>query len=204
MISMEHLDLKNAIISILSGGLTIFLLFLKSRIFNYYNTIFNKQPDKDPVVEALNISKLIRDTLKRLMQDWKANRAIIVQFHNGGHFYTGAAMQKLSTPYEEQSPGVFPIHRILQNVPITTCMYIKDIIEGNHLVSDVEDIKDIITKTFYTEFGVKSAIGVPIHQGNKVIGAVILHYTECKNKFKPSDINLLAEQCVNLHSLIVP
>lgn len=197
---METIDLKDAVISVVSSTLAIGLLLLKNKLIKFYEKTYNKE--KDPVVAALNISKLIRDTLKKLMECWHANRAIIVQFHNGGHFYTGASMQKLSVTYEEHTPGMLPLYRILQNVPLTTCMYIKDVVDENYVISDTDEVKDIISKTFYHEFGVKSVIGVPIYKGERVIGAVILQYIDKKMKFKDSDLALLSDQCMNFHTLL--
>ncbi|NBP17004.1 GAF domain-containing protein [bacterium] len=197
---MDSFNLKDVIISVVSGLVGIFMIVARSYIVHYFEKLF--KGDLDPVVKTLNVTKLLRDSLDRLMTDWGANRAIIIQFHNGGRFYNGTSMQKMSVTHEEHTPGVFPIYRVLQNVPITTCPYIKEIIDKTYAVDDAEDVGDIIANTFYYEFGIKSAIGVPLYSDTKVVGVLILQYTERKIKFKQGDIDQLTKQCSNFYSLL--
>lgn len=198
---MEHIDLNNIVISIISGLVGVAVVVLKQQLVNYITKFF--KGELDPVVETLNVSRLIRDTLNQLLEDWGANRVFIAQFHNGGKFYTGQSMQKLSVVYEEHTPGTYPMIRVMQNVPLSTCLYVKDIIDNKYAIDDVSEITDIVSKTFYFEFGVKSAIGLPLYSGERVIGVLILHYTDKKIKFKPTDLALLRDQCKSLNSLLV-
>ncbi|NBP02357.1 MAG: GAF domain-containing protein [Proteobacteria bacterium] len=195
-----HIDLQNTITAVVAGLAGIFAIATRNYFASHLEKFF--KGELDPVVATLNTTKLVRDSLHRLMNEWNANRAFIVQFHNGGHFYNGSSMQKMSVTYEEHAPGVFPIFRTLQNIPITTCGYTKDIIDMTYMVEDIENVTDIIAQTFYYEFGIRSAIGVPILSGGKVIGAVILHYTDKKAKFVKGDLDLLSAQCGGFHTLL--
>lgn len=197
---MEGFSIKDAVLTISSGVVTLFILSFKGYVVKSIADIFGP---KDPVITSLNNSKIVRETIKQLLQEWGANRVYILQFHNGGHFYTGATMQKFSVTYEEQTSGIIPICTTKQNVPLTVNTYIKDIIEGNYKISDTEEVNDIISRTFYNEFHIKAAIGVPIFKDNKVIGAIILNYTDGTHQFEEHDLELLSVQCANLHTLLL-
>jgi 2-C-methyl-D-erythritol 4-phosphate cytidylyltransferase len=74
---------------------------------------FRKNQDKkkekksrEKLVEQIQRDELIHFTLKELRRKYITDRVYIIQFHNGGTFYTQTPMQKASVTYERCSDGL--------------------------------------------------------------------------------------------------
>jgi len=193
-------DLRTSVIGFISGLLGVFLIFVKKILNNLSDKIFTK---RDAVVETLNVGKLIKDCLTNLLVDWDAGRAFIVQFHNGGSFFTGGSMQKFSITHEEIAPGVNPMHKVLQNIIITNASWIGDVLDGTFVVPSVKKLQDVTTRTFFEEFGVESVIGIPLKKDNKVVGILMLQFILKQPKLDDACLVKLADQCKNIPSLLL-
>ena len=51
-----------------------------------------------------------------------ADRVSVFSFHNGGEYYSGKSMQKLSCSYEVVTPGVSRTQLDMQNIPVSACL----------------------------------------------------------------------------------
>lgn len=198
---LDHLDpdFKTSLIGFVSGLLGALVIFIKKILDKIADRLFEK---KDQVVETLNVGKLVKDSLESLREEWHADRALIIQFHNGAHFFTGGSMQKFSVTYEEITPGTAPLYKVLQNIPLTNAMWLNDMITGN-AIPNVEKMTDVLSRTFFEEFGVKCVIGAPLKNADKVIGVVMLQFTEKPCKFDEGVSQKLADQCKNIPPLLI-
>lgn len=198
---LDHLDpdFKTSLIGFVSGLLGTLVIFIKKILDKLADKIFEK---KDEIVETLNVGKLVKDSLESLREEWGADRALLIQFHNGGHFFVGGSMQKFSVTYEEITPGHAPLYKVLQNIPLTNAMWLTEMI-GGIAIPNVEKMTDVISRTFFEEFGVKCAIGAPLKHADKVIGIVMLQYIEKSCKFEDNVSQKLAEQCKNIPPLLI-
>jgi hypothetical protein len=69
----------------------------------YFRKTQDKNKEKksrEKLVEQIQRDELIHFTLKELRRKYITDRVYIIQFHNGGTFYTQAPMQKASVTYE--------------------------------------------------------------------------------------------------------
>ena len=110
-------------------------------------------------------------------------------------------MQKLTITHEEISPGITPLNNVIKNVPLTRALWIGDIIKGD-IVSNVEHVKDVISRTFFDEFGIKSVIGCPLKLNEKVIGMVLLQWVNDVGVFADDSVAKLTEQCKSMATLL--
>ena len=193
-------DLRTSVIGFISGLLGVFLVFIKKILNNLSDKLFVK---RDAVVETLSVGKLIEDCLTNLLIDWDAGRACIVQFHNGGSFFTGGSMQEFSITHEEIAPGVNPMHKVLQNIIITNASWIGDVLDGKFVVPNVKKLQDVTTRTFFEEFGVESVIGIPLKKDGKVVGVLMLQFILKQPKLDENCLTQLADQCKNIPSLLL-
>ena len=191
-------DLKTSIIGFVSGLLGTFVIFIKKILDKVADRLFEP---KDKILEVLNLGKLIKDSLESLRVEWDADRASIVQFHNGGYFSNGESMQKLTITHEEIGPGVNPLCNIIKNIPLTNALWVGNLIQGE-CIDKVENIQDVISRTFLEEFGVKSIIGCPLKKNDKVIGMVMLHWTNHTATFDDGSYKKLTEQCKSIPILL--
>jgi len=193
-------DVRTSLIGFISGLLGTLVIFIKKILDKVADKLFEP---KDKIIETLNVGKLVKDSLHNLRNQWEADRAIVIQFHNGGHFFIGGSMQKFSVTYEDISPGIAPLYKVLQNIPLTNAMWITDMVQGNCIISNSEKVSDVISKTFLDEFGIRCVLGAPLKYNDKVIGVLMLHFTEKPCHFKEDAASKLLDQCKNIPPLLV-
>ena len=191
-------DVRTSVIGFISGLLGALVFFIKKILDKVADKLFEP---KDQVLEILNVGKLVKDSLESLRTEWNADRASIVQFHNGGYFSSGESMQKLTITHEEIGPGVYPLCNVLKNVSLTSALWVADILEGK-AISNVEEIQDVISRTFLEEFGIKSIIGCPLKKNDKLVGMVMLHWTNTHATFSGESAKTLADQCKSIPTLL--
>jgi len=191
-------DVRTSVIGFISGLFGALVFFIKKILDKVADKLFEP---KDQVLEILNVGKLVKDSLESLRTEWGADRASIVQFHNGGYFSSGESMQKLTITHEEIGPGVYPLCNVLKNVSLTSALWVADIIEGK-AIAKVDDIQDVISRTFLEEFGIRSIIGCPLKKNDKLVGIVMLHWTNSQAKFNAESSKTLAEQCKSIPTLL--
>lgn len=191
-------DIRTSLIGFISGILGAVVIFIKKILDIIADKLFES---KDKVIETLNAGKLVKDSLESLRVQWGADRASIIQFHNGGFFSNGESMQKFTITHEEISPGVNPLYNVLKNIPLTSALWIGDIINGG-VIAKVTDMQDVISRTFFDEFGIKSIIGCPLKRNEKVIGMVLLQWVNNVGTFNDQSVKKLAEQCKSIPVLL--
>lgn len=81
-----------------------------------------KEKEKCPVEEAVGQDAELIGKIGELLDLSGADRACIYQFHNGGEYYTGRSMQKLSMTYEAVKPGISHLQIERQNIPVSACI----------------------------------------------------------------------------------
>ena len=83
--------------------------------FKYY--LDRKKHGSDCVVKrAINDIDEMTYLLDEIKDEIKADRVSIMSFHNGGEYYSGKSMQKISCSYEVVSPGISRSILDLQNI----------------------------------------------------------------------------------------
>lgn len=72
--------------------------------------------------------------LEEIKDEVKADRISVFCFHNGGEYYSGRSMQKMSCAYEVVSPGVSRTQMTSMNIPVSACLStINKLIENREL-----------------------------------------------------------------------
>jgi hypothetical protein len=119
--------------------------------------------------------ELIHFTLKELRRKYVTDRVYIIQFHNGGTFYTQSPMQKASVTYERCSDGLERISDRFQNVLVSNYnWYLTETIANRLFYVDVDSqIGDLPTKSLLKHYGNYAHAGVPIYDSNKYLVAVL-------------------------------
>ena len=191
-------DVRTSLIGFISGILGAIVIFIKKILDMVADKLFEP---KDKVIETLNAGKLVKDSLESLRTEWGADRACVIQFHNGGFFSNGESMQKITITHEEISPGINPLSKVIKNVPLTSALWIGDLIKGG-VIANVESMCDVISRTFFDEFGIKSIIGCPLKLNEKVTGMVLLQWVNDVGVFTDDSVTKLTEQCKSMATLL--
>jgi hypothetical protein len=135
----------------------------------------------DPIREDAAQSANVYAALEYTLGELGADRSYVLQFHNGGHYYSGRGQQKFSCTHEVVDEGISAEHINSQDHRISTChSYIHELIEGEKfLYEDINEIKDSGFLRILDHKGVKSIVNVPIKTLNgKIIGILGVDYVK--------------------------
>jgi len=175
-------------IEILSG----FFAITAAIIMTIGSTYFTRRKKRNCAVsQDISQSANIYKALNYLMDNVHSDRAYILQFHNGGYYYSGRSQQKFSCTHEVVGRGISTENINSQDYRISNYYkYVQKLIsEEFYILNDVEkDISDPAFSSLLTSKGVKSIVNVPIQTLNgKIIGILGVDYV--KEKLSKKDEN---------------
>jgi hypothetical protein len=160
-------SITSIIVALISAGLV--KSFLDKRKENNSRKKLVQQIEKDQIVYY---------TIREIRRKYNSDRIFVMQFHNGGNFYTESPMQKVSITYERCSDGLERITEKYQNVLIShMCWYVNQVINKKMFYYYTEDIEDVPTRALIRNFGCQSHLAVPIYdKSNHLVGIVGLDW----------------------------
>lgn len=139
-----------------------------------------------PVVDAVEKDSELIGKIADLLEVSGADRACIYQFHNGGEYYTGRSMQKVSMTYEVVNAGISHLQVNRQNIPVSACNATLSpmVKERRLLINDVDkDMDDSLCKFYALDAGTKSMYKWTIYDLQKrAIGYFQVDYVTRKKK----------------------
>ena len=153
-----------------------------------------------PIETCITEDGLVLGKLKDILQEVNGDRLSIFSFHNGGKYYSGKSMQKMSMSYEECDNGISSTMMQKQNIPVSACITtLKPLMEtGICGWSDTKDHPEGLCKHHLKVDGVKSTYSWSIIDiYSNIIGVLRLDYVKRKTTLSDSDqekLNLLATQ----------
>ena len=179
----NYIDLIKLGISSAVTLLGVFLSwFLKYKYGEYKHRKVNRE---------ISQSKLVQTILEQQLQEYGAQRAFILQRHNGGKYGTGKSMTKLSTTFEALEEGVSTEFKEYQNLPISLYSGLVDVVQNERgIFPIIEDIDDILTRAFFTQRGTKTAVVYPISRGADLVGMVGFEWTHKAKNIENSYVEL--------------
>lgn len=157
---------------------SIMVALIAAGFFKRYSDKKNENSSRKKLVKQIEKDELIHFTLREMKRKYHTDRIYIIQFHNGGVFYTSSPMQKASITYERTSDGLERISDTLQNVFVSHyTWFIKQTIAGELFYIDCEVVEDVATKALMRKFGVQSTAAVPIYDiDDHLISVLVLDW----------------------------
>ena len=128
---------------------------------------------QNPVVDDTAQSANVYTALKYTLGEMGADRAYVLEFHNGGHYYSGRGQQKYSCTHETVSEGISHECDISQEHRVSNHhAYISELVEYEKFAYiDIRELEDHAFLHLLKKSGVKSIYNVPIKTLNgKIIG----------------------------------
>jgi hypothetical protein len=163
----------NYIQLIISSTVTLIGVFLSWFLKYKYGEYKHKKINRE-----ISQSKLVQTIIEQQLDEYGAQRAFILQRHNGGKYGSGRSMNKLSTTFEALEEGVSTEFKEYQNLPISLYSNFIDTVQNERAIfPTVESVDDILTRAFFIQRGTKSAIVYPILKGVELIGIVGFEWT---------------------------
>jgi len=153
-----------------------------------------KRKKPDVLVETVNNANIINDEIEHVLEEYKADRIWILQFHNGGHFYpTGKSIQKFSMIYEFVRLSKDTIRENFQNIPVNLfSKALSKVLKDDYLA--ITDYKDETVATcglkyLSDECRTKSSYFFGIRNfENRLIAVLGVEYTDRKRVLNAEEI----------------
>ena len=143
------------------------------------------------ITREISQSKLVQTIIEQQLHEYGAQRAFILQRHNGGKYGTGKSMNKLSTTFEALEEGVSTEFKEYQNLPMTLYSGLVDVVRNERgIFPIVEDIDDILTRAFFVQRGTKTAVVYPVSRGADLVGMVGFEWTHKLKNIENSYVEL--------------
>lgn len=142
-----------------------------------------KAKRKDPIIADLEVNENIHICLDYVLDQTGADRAYVMQFHNGGYYISGKSQQKFSCTHEACTLGTSKEHYRSQNHLISNFHnYIHLLVNnGEYYYTNAGHIKDESFKNLVLSKGVISLFNVPLKTlDGKVIGILGVDYVKRK------------------------
>lgn len=141
---------------------------------------------ENPILNETENNENIYTALDFLMTEMNADRAYILQFHNGGHYMSGRSQQKFSCTHEIVQRGISRECENSKNHIVSNFhSYINEVINGGKFAYlDSEHVLDHAFSTMMQNKGIKSIYNIPIKTlNNTVIGILGVDYIKsCASK----------------------
>jgi len=103
--------------TLIGAGTTLIVMWYKNKLDTDKNNLEICQ-----VSECILEDTAVLEKLKEVLDLTHSDRICIFSFHNGGYYYSGKSMQKMSMSYEQVDNGVSSIQLSKQDIPVSACM----------------------------------------------------------------------------------
>ena len=164
----------------------------------YKHKLAQKRIDEEehtcPIGECVSEDILVIDKLREVLSEINADRIAIFSFHNGGEYYSGKSMQKMSMSYEECDAGISSVMLSKQNIPVSAAIStLRPLMQnGEFYCVDVKDYPEGLCKYHLKNDGVKSTYKYPIIDLHKnAIGILCVDFVKRKTRLDDEDHELL-------------
>lgn len=163
----------------------------------YKDKLIKKRLEEEhicPVGECVSQDVLIIEQLQETLDKVHADRVSIYSFHNGGTFYSGKSMQKMSMSYEQCDNGISSVMLDKQDIPVSACITtLKPLMEnGEFFCKDTNNYPEGLCKYHLKNDGVKSTYKYPIMDLHKnAIGILSVDFVKRKITLKDEEHELL-------------
>lgn len=191
---------------------SIVVALISAGVIRAYTDKRKEKESRKKLVKQIEKDQIVYYTIREIRRKYNSDRIVVMQFHNGGNFYTESPMQKVSITYERCSDGLERIAEKYQNVLVShMCWYITHTLNKEMFYYNTSDIEDVPTRALIRNFGSQSHIAVPIYDKlNHLVGIVAMDWvfseppTEylINNEFSPDMEKEIIEEIESIVGLL--
>jgi len=115
--------------------------------------------------------------LNLMLERTQASRVLLAQFHNGESLSSGKHFMRISVTHEATAPGVAPLSKYLQNMPLSRLASEIDVLVKSKVlyISDHEGLA-VRCRQYLRRFGIAHIVQFLVSDGNRPIGVLAFHY----------------------------
>jgi hypothetical protein len=144
---------------------------------------FMRNKGKDCIVRETAQNANVYTALQYVLEEMGADRAYVMEFHNGEAYFSGRGQQKFSCTYEVVEEGISSECESSQNHRVSNYHhYINEMIsDGSYFFLETDKIKDQPFYQMIIRKGIKSIYNVPIKTlSGKIVGILGVDYVKGK------------------------
>jgi hypothetical protein len=168
------MDITTVITTLITALSSVIVALITAGYFRKWQDKNKEKKSRAQLMAQIQKDELIHFTLREIRRKYNSDRVYIIQFHNGGSFYTNAPMQKASVTYERNSDGLERITDRFQNLLVSNYNWIlTETIANRMFYTDIEKINDLPSKSLLKAYGNYAHAMVPIYDDNKNLIATI-------------------------------
>ena len=152
---------------------------------------------RDAIVDETIQNANVYTALEFLLGEVNGDRAYVMEFHNGDHYFSGRGQQKFSCTYEIVEKGISAEFRNSQNHRISNFHhYINELVnDGSFKYQSIEEVPDQAFKTLLKDKGVRAIFNVPLKTLNgKVIGILGVDYVRSSPELDEKMLQFMKRQ----------
>mgnify|MGYP001211338332 CR=1 FL=1 len=157
--------------AMISSGATLGAVWLRHRL--------SKNQKCDPIEKESRHNDNVYTALGYTMSEMGADRAYVMEFHNGIHYFSGRSQQKFSCSYEIVEEGISSESQNSQDYKVSNYHnYIKELVDIEKFeYRDIAAIDDHVFQNLLKHKGIQALYNVPIKTLNgKIIGILGVDY----------------------------
>jgi len=169
------MDFTNLIETVITSLTSVIVALIAAGYFQKYRKQQTDKQSKTKLVEQIQKDELIHFSLREIRRKYKTDRVYVIQYHNGGQFYTDSSMQRASITYERCSDGLERLTEKYQNILVSNfAWYNSKLLKNETYYFDVDkEVEDITMKSLFRSFGTSSHCGIPIYDRDKHLIATL-------------------------------
>jgi hypothetical protein len=147
---------------------SILVALIASGFFRNWQEKKKEKKSREGLIARIKKDEIVHFALRELRRLYNCDRIFIIQYHNGGNFYTESPMQKSTMTYERCSDGLEKLSDKFQNVLVSHFnWYIRQMVDEKMFYTDLNKIEDISTRAFLSSYGTQSHVACPIYDRDK-------------------------------------
>jgi len=176
---MDVTNIAEVVVALVTVGATLFSVWAGRKYMH--------KRKHDLVVSETIQNANVYTALQYTLEELGADRAYVLEFHNGEHYFSGRGQQKFSCSYEVVREGISAEAVNSQNHRISNYHhYISELVKkGDFSYSDTTLINDVAFVQLLNQKGVNAIYNVPLKTLNgKIIGILGVDYVKAAPKCK--------------------
>lgn len=181
------IDWSTIIASVITALATISSVIFGHKVFKNRSKASCDSTCRDPVIKDTLQSRNVYKALEFILTELCADRAYVIEFHNGNSYLSGRGQQKFSCTHEIVTEGTSRECIDMQEYKVSNYhSYISHLIDDGKFFSfNCEELNDHAFSSLLHSKGVKSILNVPIKTLNgNIIGILGVDYVKANIELK--------------------
>jgi len=169
------MDFTSVLTTLITAISSVIVALITAGFFRKWQDKNNENKSKKQLMAQIQKDELIHFTLREIRRKYNSDRVYILQFHNGGTFYTKSPMQRASVTYERNSDGLERITDKFQNILVSNYNWlIVETIANRLFYNDIDtQVDDLPTKSLLKAYGNYAHAMVPIYDNSEQLIATL-------------------------------